>query len=155
MKGRNLKYILVTLIIFQSVFGFFWTQPSPAGFGGQDSHGVNIAYAATGLSATADAISSVSVNTTGTIAWASAVGVTSSDGVYAQVTAATFDANAVSETLRVSSTAFSIPSNATITGIVVEMEKSKDNGGVVDEVVRIIKKGLPLPLNKASTTPFT
>lgn len=91
----------------------------------------------------------------GTLAWFSPENIYSSDNVYA--TSTRFDFGTTTEYLTATGFNFSIPSSATIDGIVVEFERFRSSGGgtLVDNAVRIIKGGFIGTVDKSSSTAWT
>ena len=75
------------------------------------------------------------------------------DAAYAEITAATYDANDISFQLRCQNLGFTIPSGATIDGLVVEIERYCDVGSAVDYRVQFTSVGGPNYIgdNKADT----
>jgi hypothetical protein len=69
--------------------------------------------------------------------WTSAANVGADDGTEAQITAATYDAGDHSYRLKAQNFGFSIPSSATIDGIVVEIDRRDFAGDAQDQEVRL------------------
>lgn len=70
--------------------------------------------------------------------WVNHANVAADDGVEAVITAATFDSPDVSERLKATNFGFTIPSGATINGIVVEIEKRSNDAGTDDYRVQLL-----------------
>jgi MSHA biogenesis protein MshQ len=90
----------------------------------------------------------------GTIAWATPGNAVSSNGSYA---AATVDGQTTNY-LRCLSYGFSIPLNATIVGIVVNVERKSDrtqNGGSEDAAMRLVKAGAIQAVDRSTGTNYT
>ena len=86
--------------------------------------------------------------------WSNIGNVLSSDNSYATVSVDGDDSDYISAT----GFGFSIPSDATITGIVVDVERkssSTSNGGSDDESVKLIKDGLITGLDRQTDTEYT
>jgi hypothetical protein len=89
-------------------------------------------------------------NSVGTTTWSGTSDIITSNNVSA---AASINAGAVTHYLKATNFGFSIPTGATITGIVVEWERRRDPAAdVVDNAVRIVKGGSIGSTNKASVT---
>ena len=90
----------------------------------------------------------------GTVAWTQEGDIVSHNGAYA---ACSFSSVADSNYLKATNFGFTIPSGATIDGIVVEVEKYDfSNSGLVDARVRIVKGGTvgSTDLSSGATWPF-
>lgn len=88
----------------------------------------------------------------GTITWTNPGNSTSSDNARA---IATLDDLQISHYLKVTNFGFSIPSNASIKGVTVEIEKSAQTASrIKDSEVKIVKGGSIGTTNKADTTNF-
>lgn len=86
-------------------------------------------------------------------AWLNPTNVDSDNGVEAQVTDATFDANDQTAALRCSNFGFAIPAGSTIDGIVVEVEQRRFAGGARDHQVQLFSApGTLVGANKATAT---
>ena len=88
-------------------------------------------------------------------AWVNPTNIFSDNNSEAQITAATFDANDISELLFGNDYGFSIPTTATIDGIVVEIAQRRFAGAAVDNRVSLWEIGTgfyPGVQNKASAT---
>ena len=70
-------------------------------------------------------------------AWVSPGNVTADDGTTASITAATYDSPDISQLLVASSFGFAIPSGATITGIIVEIDRNNAAGAASDNRVQL------------------
>ena len=79
--------------------------------------------------------------TVGTVAWTNPSNAGASDDVYAVVVLTVAGSQLVSHYLKATNFGFSIPTGATINGIVVEIERKTDNAFIKDNAVRIIKGG--------------
>lgn len=84
---------------------------------------------------------------TGTVAWASPGNITTSNDVR---TTASLTAGVISHWLVSSSHGHTVPTGATINGIVLRIEKSEDAGIVIDDKVRIVQGGTIGTTDKAS-----
>ena len=73
--------------------------------------------------------------------WTTPAEVVSDNGVYGEITAASFDANDLSYLLRATNPSMGVPAGATINGILVEIERHYANGTVADEDVCLTKDG--------------
>ena len=73
--------------------------------------------------------------------WVTPAEVISDNGVYGNITAATFDANDLSYLLKATNPSMGVPTGATINGILVEIERHYANGTVADEDVCLTKDG--------------
>jgi hypothetical protein len=89
-------------------------------------------------------------NSAGAVTWANPTNVFASDGVYA--TATIPGASVDSHYLKVTGFNFSLPTDATVNGIVVEIQRAGDAvPGVVDETIKLVKAGTITGNNKADT----
>lgn len=82
-------------------------------------------------------IVSTEVGPSGDNDWIGPTEVASNDGIEAQITAATYDANDHSYRLKATNFGFSIPAGATIDGILVEIEQRRFAGAAEDQEVRL------------------
>ena len=73
--------------------------------------------------------------------WTTPAEVVSDNGVYGNITAASFDANDLSYLLKATNPSMGVPAGATINGILVEIERHYANGAVADEDVCLTKDG--------------
>ena len=73
--------------------------------------------------------------------WTTPAEVVSDNGVYGNITAASFDANDLSYLLKATNPSMGVPAGATINGILVEIERHYANGTVADEDVCLTKDG--------------
>ena len=73
--------------------------------------------------------------------WTTPAEVVSDNGVYGEITAASFDANDLSYLLKATNPSMGVPAGATINGILVEIERHYANGTVADEDVCLTKDG--------------
>jgi len=105
-----------------------------------------------GTSAGADDATTGCTNSGGN--WLNPTNAASSNNAYASYGGTYFDANEISDELRVSNLGLSLPTGATIDGIVVEIEKHTAGGdNAVDYDVRLTKvAGTQIGTNKADTT---
>lgn len=95
----------------------------------------------------------VNVNGSGTQAWSNAAQAETSDNNYAT---ASLNDGQVSESLQCKGYGFSIPSNATIIGVTVSVErKASSNSRLQDDSVQLIKGGVVQTTNRATTTYYT
>lgn len=86
-------------------------------------------------------------------AWVNPGNVAADDGAEAQVTDATFDANDQTAALRCSTFGFGIPSDATIDGVIVEVEQRRFAGAARDHQVQLFSSpGTLIGNNKATAT---
>jgi len=85
----------------------------------------------------------------GTVAWSNPANAQYSDNVYASVT---LNSGIISHYLKATGFGFSIPSNATINGILVEVERKAAAGTIGDYSVKLVKGGAISGNNKADTT---
>jgi hypothetical protein len=91
----------------------------------------------------------VSLSDVGTVAWANVTNAAASDNARAEANIAT---SAVSHYLKATNFGFTIPSGATIDGIVVEVERREESAaGIRDNRVRIVKGGVVGSTDKADT----
>jgi len=102
----------------------------------------------TGLNSPSTAVDDASI---GTIAWTDTGNATASDNTYATVTLT--DGN-ISHYIKATNFGFSIPSNTTIQGIIVEWEKKDIQTSVhsIDNAVRIVKGGTIGSTDKSNTS---
>lgn len=94
----------------------------------------------------------VSDSSTGTITWIDPLNATSSDNSYASAEGIN---GQISYYLKSTNFAFNIPSDATIDGIMVEIERHEESsttGSVFDAEVRLVKNGVVSGDNKANTS---
>ena len=88
--------------------------------------------------------------------WLSPANVGASDGTESQITAATYDSGDHSYRLKATNFGFTIPSGATIDGIVVEIRRRYLAGGAVDQEVRLYNASAALVgTDKASATAWS
>ena len=73
--------------------------------------------------------------------WTTPAEVVSDNGVYGNITAASFDANDLSYLLKATNCSMGVPSGATIDGILAEIERHYAAGTVADEDVCLTKDG--------------
>lgn len=87
-------------------------------------------------------------------AWVSPGSVGADDGTEASITAATYDSPDISELLHCNDFGFSIPSDATIDGIVVEIDRRNSAGAASDNRVQLSTGGFAFLVgdNKAATS---
>ena len=71
-------------------------------------------------------------------AWVNGGNIVADDGSTASVTAATFDNNDITNRLRGLTYGFSIPADATVNGIIVEIERHASAGSAVDFRVQLV-----------------
>lgn len=84
-------------------------------------------------------------------AWVNSSSALSSNNAYAQFG----ESRAQSNYLKVTNFGFSIPSGATIDGIVVEIERKRDaKTSSKDNTLKIVQAGTPIGTNKASATAY-
>lgn len=86
-------------------------------------------------------------------AWVNPTNVAADDGAEAQVTDATFDANDQTSALRCSNFGFTIPTDATVNGITVEVAQRRFAGAARDHQVQLFSTpGTVIGSNKATAT---
>ena len=74
-------------------------------------------------------------------AWVDPTNIYSNNAAYASVTAATYDTNDYTEVLKATTFGLSVPTTATITGILVEVKKYCGAGAAKDGVIQLTKDG--------------
>ena len=84
--------------------------------------------------------------------WVSVANIGANDGVYSYITAATYDANDISYRMKAQNFGFSIPADAVIDGITVQIERRTAAGSAVDYRVQLLDDtGALVGNNKADT----
>ena len=73
--------------------------------------------------------------------WTTPAEIVSDNGVYGNITAASFDANDLSYLLRATNFSMGVPAGATVDGIVVAIERHYVDGSVIDVDVNLTKNG--------------
>lgn len=85
----------------------------------------------------------------GTIAWDTPNNAKVSDGVYTRL----FSSNVTSQYLKVSNFGFSIPTDSTVVGVLVEVQKHQpSHSGAIDNSVKLVKGGSVTGTEHADTT---
>lgn len=88
----------------------------------------------------------------GTQAWSNPGNATASDNIYAT---ARVNDNQITHYLQCLGYNFNIPSNATITGIVVSVERNASNTNVTDAAMRLVKAGTIQATDRSTATFYT
>jgi hypothetical protein len=94
-------------------------------------------------------------NAVGTVAWSNTGNVTASDDTYA--TAALSNTNTTSHYLKLTNFGFTIPATATITGVLLQIERSVDATtiSIQDNIVKLVKGGTVVGSNKSTAEDWT
>ena len=89
--------------------------------------------------------------TVGTVAWTTPDNAKVSDNIYTTAVMTVNVNNHPSHYLVATNFGFSIPTGATINGILVEFERYKNAGGITDNIVKLVKGGVISGNDKANT----
>lgn len=92
----------------------------------------------------------------GSVSWTRLTGIPDGANGITAFTNSAYGSGAFTHQLQATQYGFSVPSNATITGVVLESRSQRDTSGAAnqDKVVSLIKGGTVSGNNKATTTPY-